>query len=650
MADLGRTDPFSDVISLVAGPIAAVIRSFEQLRRGADEMLKGFENFNATMRNLNETAERVNRLLNDFEAPVRAMLPQITRTVKLADEMAERLSTPLDEVVPGLSRLAATLDSPVLRALPTDLGQFLDIVNDLGRRMSPLAQIAEQAGGLFGLRIPGFGGGTSTSGRHGPCAGPRAGRRGGTARRPPRRPGRRRRRSGHRRRGRRPGKRLSDPNGAALTAWRRTGSPRPSPAAPCRARRSPTGVPTPSDGGTNARAMPWPRTGEKLPLVTSPTASPSTSTAHPARGGRRPSVAMPTRWRATPASRSASSAARPRNVGLPHATTQPRPACSGVMPGPSSWPCNGNPASSRSVSRAPSPAGTMPAPTIAAHSVGRGLGGHGDLDAALARVAGAGDRARHAVATRRGRRGSVRRRRHRGTPSPGGRSPADPARPARRARASSRARRWPRGTRSVFDALGITSKTFDASSPSPGCHHTMMSSSTEPSASSSRWVYCARPGATLARSFDSAVLQGRPARRRRRPHRAEVGHVEHDGVVAAGEVLGDRAGRRTRAACPSRRTAPSGPRARGGRRRAASAPPPRPSSDRPAGRGGGLSPSRRTSWASRSSLTPDSGSTLSTPWPRFSTSTSWSPSHSMTWVPLITMWAAAMSDVTCWRR
>ena len=157
MPDSGRTDPFSDVISLVAGPIAAVIRSFEQLRHGADELIKGFENFNATMRNLNDTAARVNRLLNDVEEPVRAMLPQITRTVKLADDMAARLSTPIDKVVPGLGRLADTLDSPVLRTLPTDLGQFMDVVNDLSRRLGPLSQIAEQAGGLFGLRLPGFG-------------------------------------------------------------------------------------------------------------------------------------------------------------------------------------------------------------------------------------------------------------------------------------------------------------------------------------------------------------------------------------------------------------------------------------------------------------------------------------------------------------
>ncbi len=156
MADTPRPDPFSDVISLVAGPIAAVIRSFDQLRRGAEELMKGLENFNTTMENLNDTAGRVNRLLNDFEEPIRAMLPQLTRTVKLADELSARLSGPIDQVAPGLARLADTLNSPVLMALPTDLAAFLDVINDLSRRMSPLAQLFDQAGGLFGMRIPGL--------------------------------------------------------------------------------------------------------------------------------------------------------------------------------------------------------------------------------------------------------------------------------------------------------------------------------------------------------------------------------------------------------------------------------------------------------------------------------------------------------------
>jgi len=164
MADpgFGRTDPFADVISIVAGPIAAVIRSFDQLRRGAEELMKGLENFNATMENLNETASRVNRLLNDFEEPVRAILPQVTRTVALAEELSSRLAVPIEQVVPGLSRLADTLNSPVLAALPRDLSTFMEVINDLAKRMSPLGQLAEQAGSMFGLRIPGFPGRPAT--------------------------------------------------------------------------------------------------------------------------------------------------------------------------------------------------------------------------------------------------------------------------------------------------------------------------------------------------------------------------------------------------------------------------------------------------------------------------------------------------------
>jgi ABC-type transporter Mla subunit MlaD len=157
MSDTGRTDPFADVISMFAAPIAAVIRSFDQLRRGSEELMKGFENFNATMANLNATAERINRLLNDFEEPIRAMMPQVTRTIKMADELSTRLAVPVDQVVPGLTQLANTLNNPVLRRLPTDLGQFLETINEVGRRMSPLSQLAEQATSMFGFRLPGFG-------------------------------------------------------------------------------------------------------------------------------------------------------------------------------------------------------------------------------------------------------------------------------------------------------------------------------------------------------------------------------------------------------------------------------------------------------------------------------------------------------------
>lgn len=156
-----RPDPINDLISLAAVPIASVMRSFDQLRRGTDELVRGLENFNTTMESVNETAQRVNRLLDDLEEPVRAAVPRLARTLKTADDIAGRLTEPMDRVIPGLSKLGDTLNSPVITALPTDLGSFMDTMNDLARRLGPLGQLAESAGGMFGLRLPGFGGSRS---------------------------------------------------------------------------------------------------------------------------------------------------------------------------------------------------------------------------------------------------------------------------------------------------------------------------------------------------------------------------------------------------------------------------------------------------------------------------------------------------------
>ena len=89
-------------------------------------------------------------------------------------------------------------------------------------------------------------------------------------------------------------------------------------------------------------------------------------------------------------------------------------------------------------------------------------------------------------------------------------------------------------TREVLEALGMTSKVSSAA------HHTIRSSSTEPS-SSSRWVYCALPGAILPRSLVSARWSVGFGVRPRQPHGAKVAHVENGDIPTAGHVLGDGA-------------------------------------------------------------------------------------------------------------
>ena len=151
-----RTDPLADLFTLFASPLSGTVRSIEQFRRGVDEFLKGVETFYLTMATLNETTERINSLLIDVEQPIRAAIPQVTRTVKAADDMMQVVSGPAMAVAPGLSRLAETLATPAFAQLPHQIGTFSDILDEVSRRLAPLTQLAESAGGLFGgFRIPG---------------------------------------------------------------------------------------------------------------------------------------------------------------------------------------------------------------------------------------------------------------------------------------------------------------------------------------------------------------------------------------------------------------------------------------------------------------------------------------------------------------
>jgi ABC-type transporter Mla subunit MlaD len=151
-----RPDPLADLFTLFATPLSGTVRSIEQFRKGVDEFLRGVENFNRAMENLNETTERINSLVADVEQPLRAAIPQVTRTVKAADEMMQVVSGPAMAVAPGLSRLAETLSTPAFAQLPNQIGTFSDVLAEVSKRLGPLAQFAESAGGLFGgFRIPG---------------------------------------------------------------------------------------------------------------------------------------------------------------------------------------------------------------------------------------------------------------------------------------------------------------------------------------------------------------------------------------------------------------------------------------------------------------------------------------------------------------
>lgn len=147
-----------DLLTLVmagfggTNPLASIGKTIEQFKRGVNDFLVAVENFNTTMQTMNAVATRVSALLDEVDEPIRVMVPQVTRSLKLADAMINQISGPIEQVAPGIARLAETLGSPVFTAMPIELGNFLETLGDLAARLQPLSQIAENAGSLFGLR------------------------------------------------------------------------------------------------------------------------------------------------------------------------------------------------------------------------------------------------------------------------------------------------------------------------------------------------------------------------------------------------------------------------------------------------------------------------------------------------------------------
>lgn len=102
----------------VVDPLEVARGAVDTSRRSVEAMLSVLENLAGTLDNLNRTTARVNDLLDDIEEPLRRVMPQL-----------------------GVA----------LGAMAT-LGDAATQLADLGKRLGPLTTLAENAGGLFGLK------------------------------------------------------------------------------------------------------------------------------------------------------------------------------------------------------------------------------------------------------------------------------------------------------------------------------------------------------------------------------------------------------------------------------------------------------------------------------------------------------------------
>ncbi len=134
----GGIPGMSDLLALLGGvnPLAAAGKVFETVVSMSGEMVQTFSTFNDTMLEMNRMVHRVNSLLDDIEGPVRQVVPLMEMSLNQAKGMMKTIEAVLGQV----------------GSLPSDIAKAVGTLGELASRLGPLAQFAESAGGLFGMK------------------------------------------------------------------------------------------------------------------------------------------------------------------------------------------------------------------------------------------------------------------------------------------------------------------------------------------------------------------------------------------------------------------------------------------------------------------------------------------------------------------
>jgi hypothetical protein len=93
-------------------------KALNQSRRVVELLISTLENTSVTMNNLNQAATRVNRLLDDVEEPLRAVMPLVGTSLSAMAQM----------------------------------GDIAKNLGELTKRLGPLTAMAENAGSMVGIR------------------------------------------------------------------------------------------------------------------------------------------------------------------------------------------------------------------------------------------------------------------------------------------------------------------------------------------------------------------------------------------------------------------------------------------------------------------------------------------------------------------
>lgn len=149
MATDDRSD--FDLASLLQAPATAVA-GFLGLADGAKKAVTGILDTIASLQRaaaaLEQLSARMTSLLDDIEAPVRALTPEFERAMGRFQRVADAFEGPIDRLLPGLENAVETFDRMALSQLPENMDQLreqvvtiVEVFAEFPRRMVGLAQL-----------------------------------------------------------------------------------------------------------------------------------------------------------------------------------------------------------------------------------------------------------------------------------------------------------------------------------------------------------------------------------------------------------------------------------------------------------------------------------------------------------------------------
>ena len=128
----------NDLLGLLGGasPVMALGRMVETVMQVTGDIVQSIGTFNDTITELNKVAHRVNALLDEIEGPAAEIVPLVLATAKQAKSTLKKVDGVLSQI----------------GTLPADVTKAVSTLGDLAGRLGPLAQFAEAAGGMFGVK------------------------------------------------------------------------------------------------------------------------------------------------------------------------------------------------------------------------------------------------------------------------------------------------------------------------------------------------------------------------------------------------------------------------------------------------------------------------------------------------------------------